>query len=79
MPNEIQEGSYVKHRGKLRIVSKHYKPSPSHKKLPPVEARNHGDQNDLGIDPVCTLQLVAVGGWTQCGSFADIGGVKWGC
>jgi hypothetical protein len=57
MPEEIQEGSYAKRRGKQRIVGKPYKPTPSRKKLPPVEARHHGDQNDQDIDPDFSMDL----------------------
>jgi hypothetical protein len=50
MPDEIQEGSYVSRRGKSHIVGKPYKPTPSRKKLPSVEVRQHGYENDLGAD-----------------------------
>jgi hypothetical protein len=50
MPDEIQEGSYKMRQGKSRIVGKPYKSTPSRKKLPPVEVRHHGYQNDLGVD-----------------------------
>jgi hypothetical protein len=50
MPDDIQEGSYVKRRGRIAVVGKPYKPSASRKKLPPVDARHHGDQNDLVMD-----------------------------
>jgi hypothetical protein len=57
MPDDIQEGSYVTRRGKAHIKGKRYKSTPSHTKLPPVEARHHGDQNDLGIDPDFSMYL----------------------
>lgn len=57
MPDEIQEGSCVMRRGKTRIVGKPYNPTRSRKKLPPLEARHHGDQNDLRIDPDYEMHL----------------------
>ena len=57
MPDDIQEGSYVMRRGKAHIKGKRYKPTPSHTKLPPVEIRHHGDQNDLGIDTDFSMYL----------------------
>jgi hypothetical protein len=57
MPDEIQEGSYVKRRGRSRIVGKPYKATPSRKKLPPVEARHHGDDNDMSIDTDFSMHL----------------------
>lgn len=53
----ILEGSNVTRRGKTHIVGKRYKPTPSRKVLPPVEARHHGDQNDLGIDSDFSMHL----------------------
>jgi len=57
LPDDIQEGSYVTRRGKSRIVGKPYKATPSRKKLPHVEARHHGDQNNLGMDPDFSMDL----------------------
>jgi len=57
MPDEYMEGSSVTRRGKTRIVGKPYKPAPRRRKLPPVEARYHGDQNDLGLDPDFPMDL----------------------
>jgi hypothetical protein len=57
MPDDIQEGSYAKRRGRIAVVGKPYKPTHSRKKLPPVEARHHGDQNDLGMDPDFSMDL----------------------
>lgn len=71
MPDDFQEGTYRKRRGKMQIVGKHINPTPSRKnstpsrknstssrkKLPSVEARHHGDQNDLGIDPDIAMLL----------------------
>jgi len=57
MPDEYMEGSSVTRRGKTRTVAKPYKQTPSRKKLPPVEARHHGEQNDLGFDPDFSMNL----------------------
>jgi hypothetical protein len=57
MPDAFLEGSCVTRRGKTRIVGKPYKPTRSRKKLPPLKARHHGDQNDLGIDPDYPMHL----------------------
>lgn len=57
LPDEIQEGSYVKRRGRIAVIGKPYKPTPSRKKLPPVDTRHHGDQNDLGVDPDFLMDL----------------------
>lgn len=58
LPDDILEGTYVTRRGKSRIVGKPYKKAtPSRKKLPHVEARHHGDRNDLGMDPDFPMDL----------------------
>jgi hypothetical protein len=65
MPDKFQEGSYkTNRRGETRNIGKTYKPTPSRskqpvevEKLPPVEVRHYGDQNDLGIDPDYSMDL----------------------
>jgi hypothetical protein len=57
MPEEFQEGSYTKHRGRTYNTGKSYKPThsqsaPSQQPLPTLQVRQHGDQNDLGIEPM---------------------------
>jgi hypothetical protein len=63
IPEEFLEATYETRKGKRRIVNKPIKANPSrnptksNKKLPPVEARHHGNQNDLGVDPDFPMDL----------------------
>lgn len=56
MPEEFQEGSYTKRRGRTYNTGKSYKPTSSHsappQQPPLLQVRQHGDQNDLGIEPM---------------------------
>jgi hypothetical protein len=65
IPDEIQEGSYTKRRGRIVNSGKSYQaPSsgsshqqPLAPELPPVPLRHYGDQNDLDIDPDVVMNL----------------------
>jgi hypothetical protein len=59
MPEGIQEGTYATRRGKSHIVGKPYQSSSSRKKLPAVEARHYGDQNDMGVDNDFSMHMDA--------------------
>ena len=60
IPDEFQEGSYTKRRGRIVNTGKLYQPRSTHStpsqqpppvaEPPPVPLRHYGDQNDLDMD-----------------------------
>lgn len=56
-PMRFRREAVLRVGGKTCIVGKPYNPTRSRKKLPPLEARHHGDQNDLRIDPDYEMHL----------------------
>jgi hypothetical protein len=60
IPDEFQEGTYQKRRGRTVNTGKSYQPSSTHSapdqqplaEPPPVPFRHYGDQNDLDINSI---------------------------
>jgi len=67
IPDEFQEGTHTKCRGRTVNTGKSYQPHPSHSLLyqqpvpvpepPSVPLRHHGEQNDIGLESDYLMHL----------------------